>query len=265
MDREPIHADGEVSEDSRSPRGLILSPGGSTVQTEKEPQMPILSGTEQIPGNGAPPEGEDTDPRLSWSVILDAPEIGAFLKKTETARAKEYRGKVSSLLSTVMQARLGSPDGLPDVSAILQRGPATALRAGALADENESFRKAIDLITAPDNPAVMFALAAIPLVMQVFRNHEGQLQDARASRAVKKTLTPAEKKAAKTARPRVEFTFLGRTWRLPFRFKLNLGSTLRMNTMQPEYLVSSVIGDPKIRSELSKRYGVKWDAAPADH
>ncbi len=139
-----------------------------------------------------------------------------------------------------------------------------ALHAGALADENESFRKAVDLITAPDNPAVMFAIIAVPLVMQLFRNHEGQIQDARKERILRKTMTAEDKKAVKAARPRVEFRFLGRTWKLPFRFKVNLGGMLHMNTMEPNNLVYTVISDPKIRAELTKRYGVKWDASPTD-
>jgi hypothetical protein len=228
--------------------------------------MPIVRDSTQIPGNNtdAPPQAPEEDPRLNWSVILDAPEIASFLKKTETPRAKEYRDKVNSLLSTAVQMRLGDPNGLADVSAILQRGPVTAIRAGALADDNENFRKALDVITAPDNPAVMFALTVVPLVMQLFRNHEGQLQDVRTAHAAKKKLTPDEKKAAKAARPRVEFRALGRTWRLPFRFKFNLGSILKMNTYPPDMLTASVIGDPKIRTELTKRYGVKWNASPGN-
>jgi hypothetical protein len=229
--------------------------------------MPIVREAKQVdPGNDeVTPATPEEDPRLSWAVILDAPEVTSFLKKTETPRAKEYRDKVNSVLNTALQFRLGSPNGLADVSAILQRGPAAALRAGALADESKEFRKALDVITAPDNPAVMFALTAIPLVMQILRNHEGEMAQARDARAAKKKLTPDERKAAKQARPRVEFKALGRTWKLPFAFKFKMGNALRMNTVPPDYLVSTVIGDPKIRAELTKRYGVKWGGTPADN
>lgn len=226
--------------------------------------MPIVKST-QIPPGGNDTPGESEDPRLNWSVILDAPEIGAFLKKEETPRAKEYRGKANSLFNAILQLRLADPNGLADVSAILQRGPTTALRAGALADENEQFRKIMDMVTAPDNPAVMLALAGIPLIMQLFRNHEGELQEARNMRAARKGMTREEKQKAKAARPRVEFRFLGRTFKMPFRFKVNLGAMLRTNTVPPEYLVSTVIGDPKVRTELTKRFGVKWGNAPADN
>lgn len=227
--------------------------------------MPLVSGRQIDPDSngGGPAPGEESDPRLNWSVILDAPEIGSFLKTAETPRAKEYREKVSSVLNAVLQARLSDPNGLADVSAILQRGPVTALRAGALADDNEGFRKGLDMLTAPDNPAVLFAVAAVPLIMQLFRNHEGEIQEARTMRAAKKTMTRDEKKAAKAAKPRVEFKLLGRTFKLPFAVKFNLSSALRMRTVDPDYLVSSVIGDPKIRTELTKRYGVKWGNAPA--
>jgi hypothetical protein len=230
-------------------------------------KLPIVRDAKQMPGgNGAgePQATPEDDPRLSWAVILDAPEIASFLKKTETPRAKEYRDKVNSVLNTALQFRLGAPGGLADVSAILQRGPATALRAGALADESEGFRKALDVLTAPDNPAVMFALTAIPLVMQIFRNHEGELQEAQNIRKARKRMTPDEKKTARAAKPRVEFKLLGKTWRLPFVMKFKLGNVLKTNTLPPEYLVSTVIGDPKIRAELTKRYGVKWGAADAD-
>lgn len=216
----------------------------------------------QIDGNGDTPAPEE-DPRLSWSVILDAPEVASFLKTTETPRAKEYRNKTNSLLNTVLQARLGSPNGLADVSAILQRGPATAIHAGTFADNNESFRRMLDVITAPDNPAVAFAVTAIPLVMQVLRNHEADIQDVKARRAARRRMSKDERKTAKAAKPRVEFKFMGRTWKMPFTFKVNIGNMLRMNTVPPDYLVSSVIGDPKVRAELSKRYGVKWDGPPA--
>lgn len=227
--------------------------------------MPIVN-ARQIAGGDTPGPEEDQkeDPRLNWSVILDAPEITSFLKRAETPRAKDYRDKVNSVLNTVLQFRLGDPNGLADVSAILQRGPATSLRAGALADENETFRKALDMLTAPDNPAVMFALTAVPLIMQIFRNHEGELKEVRENVAAKRRMTKDERKAAKANKPRVEFKFMGRTWKMPFRFRLNLGSALRVNTVHPDILVSSVIGDPKIRAELTKRYGVKWGASPAD-
>lgn len=226
--------------------------------------MPIVKDARQLPpGDSDEPGQPREDPRLNWSIILDAPEIGAFLKREETARAKEYRGKVNSLLNAALQLRLADPNGLPDVSAILQRGPATALRAGALADDNDGFRKALDIITAPDNPAVMFAFAVIPLVTQLLRNHEDGVKDLREKRATRRNMTGAERKAAretaKANRPRVEFKLFGRTWRLPLRkFRLNLGGMLHVNTVAPEYLVSEVIGDPKVRAELSKRFGVKW-------
>jgi hypothetical protein len=207
---------------------------------------------------GQSPAPEPPDPETpavpQWSVILDAPDYAKLLKPATTAKAKEYETKVNSVLKEVLRYRL-TPDGLSDAAAILTYGPDFAARAGILADHDPRVAGALDMITAPDSPWVMFALVALPFLGQLFRNHEAQIKAIPANARK----TRAERKAERAAQPRAEVRIPGtkRTLRIPFRIKLPLGM-FRASTVEPAVLVHQVMGNPDIRKALHKSYGVTF-------
>jgi len=198
----------------------------------------------------APPEADIPQ----WSVILDAPDYTSLIKPASTQRAKEYEQKVNSVLKEVLRYRL-TPSGLPDAAAILTYGPSFAQRAGQLADHDPNAAKVLDMLTAPDSPWVMFVVAAIPFIGQVFRNHEAQIKAIPANARK----TRAERKAERSAQPRAEFRIPGtkRTVKVPFRIRLPLG-VFRASTMEPVVLANHVFGNAEVRKHLTKAYGVKF-------
>lgn len=216
--------------------------------------IPFVS--EDATPNGTASGTEETKPP-AWAAILDAPDYLTLIKKDKTATAKEYETKVQSILKEGIKFGLGMPEGrgLADVAAILAYGPDFAERAGELADFDERAKKALDIITAPDNPWLMFALAALPFVAQVFRNHEGQIK----ARRDRPKLSKEERKAQRAARPRAEFTVFKRKFRVPFRLKLQFGF-LRSGTAEPGFLVNKVFSNEDVQKMLHKHYGVTFNA-----
>jgi hypothetical protein len=202
----------------------------------------------------APEAPPGTPPVPQWSVILDAPDYAKLLKPAVTAKAKEYETRVNSVLKEILRFRL-TPEGLPDAAAILTYGPDLAARAGILADHDPRVAGAIDVITAPDSPWVMFAFVALPFLGQLFRNHEAQIKaipaQARKSRA--------ERKAERASQPRAEVRIPGtkRTLKVPFRIRFPAGF-FRASTVEPATLVNQVMSNPDIRKALQKSYGVTF-------
>jgi hypothetical protein len=201
------------------------------------------------------PPAEPDEPEVpQWSVILDAPDYLKLLKKPATVTSREYEQKVLSVLKEILKYRL-TPTGLPDAAAILTWGPDFASRAGALADHDERAAHAIDLLTAPDSPWVMFALVCIPFVSQLFRNHEEQVKLIPGNMR----RTRAERKAAKATQPRAEFSIPGtkRRVRVPFRIRVPF-RMFRASTQEPSILVHQTIGNPDIQKALYKSFGVTF-------
>lgn len=201
------------------------------------------------PSNGEKPG--DEIPR--WQAILDAPDYISLLKGKPTAQAQEYQTRVNSVLKEVLKYRLGSgtPSSLADVSALLAYGPDFAERAGALADHDERARKALDILTAPDNPWIMFAFAAIPLIGQFLRNHDEQIKAIPG--AVKKTR--AERKAERANRPKPVIHLGKRVITLPIRVRIRF-ALFRPNSVEPQALINHVMASEKVRKALKEQYGV---------
>lgn len=212
--------------------------------------MPIQYERDTEPETPAPPVSDIPQ----WSVILDAPDYQTLIKPVSNANAREYEKKVNSVLKEVLRYRL-TPEGLPDAAAILTYGPSFAQRAGQLADHDPNAAKILDMLTAPDSPWVMFAIAAIPFVGQLFRNHEAQIK----AIPEKARKTRAERRAERAATPRAELRIPGtkRTVKVPFRIRLPLG-VFRASTVEPVALANHVFGNPDVRKQLTKAYGIKF-------
>lgn len=201
---------------------------------------------EDAPGST---EGIDTS-------FFDSPNFADFVKRTKTAVARDYEKRVASLVKTIAFGRMQSPGGLPDAAALIYNGANFSAASGMLAAEDKYAAKMIDIITSPENPYVVFAIAAIPMVAQLMRNHEADLQGATA----KVKMTRAQRKAHAAAHPKpvAELTIpiLKKKIRVkvPFRIKLTM---LRSQSVDPGTLVNVVFSDVKVRRELRKQ-GVKF-------
>jgi len=200
------------------------------------------------------PDGETPD-----NVIIGAPDYASFVKGTRSTTAREYEKKVQSVLKSGLMHSLGTGN-LPDAAVYLHFGPNFASTAGDLADKDERVAKAIDMITAPDNPYVAFGIAAVALLGQFARNHEDTLRAVPAAvkegRRERKARKVAERaNGIEPSKVNIRLPF-GRTVSFAFGIKFgsikNVGKLLRFQTREPVELVNTVFTDEKLLKALSK-------------
>lgn len=200
----------------------------------------------------APEADPETDEEISFDFLDD--NLADFLKKPVTAKSREYQKKVNAFLNTGMRFCIQQPELIPDAAAIIAHGGKFAKACGDLADADDTAAKFLDIITSPQNPYIMFAVTAIPLVAQLIRNHEPQLQEMPGKFRNRKRSTKTERKAARAGKPGLEVTvpILRRkfTLRMPLNLRLGYG---RSQTVDPQRLAAGVFGNEKVRKELDKR------------
>lgn len=153
----------------------------------------------------------------------------------ETARAKRYRLKTKHGLNFLMRILVQHPGTVPDAAAVIHHGPAVAKAVGHLADTDERARKIIDFITEDgiDNPYVLTMFTLLPMLFQVMRNHEQQLDNM----------------SARGFRIRIPFT----KRYIPVRFKFRIRVVGRNMTEAPDFLTAHVFGNPAVRDALDKQ------------
>lgn len=172
---------------------------------------------------------DDVD--VSGIKIADVPE--------RTERAKQYESKTNGLLNILMKVCLASPNTVADGAAIIEYGEAFSSKLGDLADQNVKVRRGIDLITSgTDNPYFGVIAAALPLFMQIARNHENT--EVRTERHLK-------------------IPFTKRSIRIPFGFKIKLSKRVKAVTLDPELLMISTFTNPEIARALQEqKIDVAW-------
>ena len=210
--------------------------------------------------NGYHADDETFDP----SALFDAPDYASWLKTTKSNAAKEYEKKANSFLKMVMTGFINAGQW-PDAAAVIDRGPAWASAVGDFAASDEHVAKAIDMIMSPDSPTWKFVMTSIPLVSQLWRNHESEVSQVAAKVKQTRTERKAAKKAAKESGQtiRVEKTVtrkIGRfTIKIPVRllkFRFHPGKLLagfRSGTVPPEQLAYQVFSDRRVVEALRKQ------------
>lgn len=162
---------------------------------------------------------------VSGFPLTDAPK--------RNKRSQDYEQRVNELLSFGMKMLAQNEGTLPDAAALIQYGPGVASKAGDLADKDERVRKAIDFITTgTENPYASLAIATLPLVLQILRNHETT--------------------DLKTRRVSVKVPFTKREISLPFRFRLK-NKAMRSITVDPTVLMAATFSDPAILAALQSQ------------
>jgi hypothetical protein len=207
----------------------------------------------QQPYTGYVPD-DDTD--TDWSAIFNAPDYSQLIRRTKTQRARAYEKKMNSLLKAGLVTSLNTRN-FPDAAAILKLGPAFSTATGELADTNVHARKVLDIITEPGNPVALFALTAIPLIAQLFRNHEPAIKAMPSTFKNRKERRAARAAAEETSPPRftVKLPFVKKQIKLRFGVHLRLSKVLagfRSQTVEPEFLASQVFTDPDVLDALKK-------------
>src|SRR6201986_3087977 len=118
----------------------------------------------------------DGNNRPDYTSLFEATDFTALIKPAQSAVAREYSGKVKSLLKAGTIGAINIGD-FADAAAFLHYGPGFADASGQLAEADKRARAAVDILTAPGNPYAMFLMTGIPLIAQLFRNHEEQIQE----------------------------------------------------------------------------------------
>jgi hypothetical protein len=193
-------------------------------------------------------------PDGDWRSIFDAPDFTSLVRPAQTAKAREYSGKVKSVLKSGMVGAINAGD-FKDAATILHYGPSFADATGQLADSSEWAAKAVDVITAPGNPAMLFVMTAIPFTAQLFRNHEDVIKNIPETRRNMRLRRKAMAQAHKAEEPRFTIRFFKREW--PIRFRTpNFGKFLagfKSQTRDPDELAYQVFTDPSVVRALKKQ------------
>jgi hypothetical protein len=209
-------------------------------------------------GDGTEYAEERGKKRPDYEDLFGAPDFTTFIKKPVSARSREYQRKVQSMMKSAVIGAVNMQD-YPDAATFLKYGPAFARASGELADSNAKTREIIDMLTAPDSPVLVFAAAAIPMVAQLWRNHEPTVEHIVDN--VKKTRRQrreAKRNGVRIPKPEARevanLKILGR--RIPIKIRLPkvkfsiVGRVLHARAQHPQVLVNEVFSDPKVVKAL---------------
>jgi hypothetical protein len=194
-----------------------------------------------------------------FDAIFNAPDYASFLKVRQTATSREYTARTNSILKSLLVSSLNAGD-FADAAAIIHYGPQFSRATGGLADSSDTAKRALDLLTSPSSPIVLFGLAGVALVGQIMRNHEEQLAKVPSTFRERRRERKAAK-AAGIARPQSQPRFtikLGKR-SIPIYFNMRikgisvLMSGFRAQTQVPESLANRVFSDPDVVSALEKQ------------
>jgi hypothetical protein len=205
-------------------------------------------------------EGEE---RKHTTNFMDA-DIGEFIKRPKTATARAYEKKTQAILNAGMRFTIKSPQTLPDAAAFIAYGDEVAAAAGEFAEDSEFARKTLDFITAPENSAVVFALAVLPLVSQLYRNHHDLYMSAKQRQQVglpegtplSRKERRAQRKAQRAARPGIKVGFGRFKYKLPFTVEMfgsNISRYAMSQSVDPPALAKEVFSNQKVVAALKKR------------
>lgn len=222
-------------------------------------------------GAGTGPADDDT-PHASagpdYNIILGAPDFATLIKRPKTQKSREYERRAGSALKLVFVGALQSGQ-MADAATILYHGPGAATAIGDMCDASDTAAKIVDALTSPNSPWAMFALTTIPLVAQLFRNHEQTLQQVpnKVAFSRKARQMRREAKAARPQQPpRFTLHFLGKTIPVRFRLRFNLGRVfagVRTQTKDPNELALAAFGDQRVLDALAKQ-GIHIAVVPRD-
>lgn len=171
--------------------------------------------------------------------------IGESPKKS--VRHRQYEKKVRKLLAAGFRYTAANENTVSDAAAIIIHGPDFADSAGALADKDERFRRGIDMLTdGSENPYLAFAIAAVPFAMQIYRNHEKDLQPSVIAERVKQNRAERKERAPKE----YKIPFTNKRLQIKFRFQF---PAMQVLTNEPTALADYVFSNPNVQQMIHKQ------------
>lgn len=236
--------------------------------------MKVYGSDTDTPVNGYNPSVDDDEPEeqesYDYSKLFDAPNYADFLKSAPNSHAKQYEKKVQSMMKVGMVASLNNGNWA-DAATFIKHGPGVATAAGNLAAESKRVAQIIDMLTAPDSPALMFAMVALPMASQILRNHEPEVKQVSATwrerRAARKQ---AKLSQVKSPAPPITVKIFKREVKIPIRIRVklpNLRQTLgavMAPAQPPGALCEEVFNDASVVKALHKMGLYPQAATPDD-
>lgn len=165
----------------------------------------------------------------------DQPDISLMEQKEQTARSKRYQKKANVPFRIAFKRLMQRNETIPDAATVLIYAPKLTRAVGDLADENERFRNALDMLTETvENPYAAVLAAAIPFGLQILRNHEPDAETLHRGIPIWK----------------------GKRILTRFTFRIKVG-WLRAATDEPAAITQYVFSNPNVVAVLSKQGMVK--------
>jgi len=176
----------------------------------------------------------------------DEPESEFVQSVTRGRIAKQYEKKIKTVLNTIFRQTVAHQAAIPDAAAILMYGPAFSEKWGDLAEADKRVRKGIDMVLeGAENPYLAAAIATMPLILQLYRNHEDALSPKGAVEAIRKSRAQAKQREPK--RLRIPFT----KRYIEFRFRFRVPAVQNM-TNDPDQLAAYVFNNADIIAAMRK-------------
>lgn len=165
----------------------------------------------------------------------DIPDASLLEEKQQTPRSKRYQKKANVPFRLATKKLMQHPETLPDAATFMLYAPKLTRAVGDLADENERFRNAIDMLSdTVENPYAAIFASTIPFALQILRNHEPDAETMHHGIPIWK----------------------GKRILTRFTFRIKVG-WLRAATYEPSAITQYVFTNPQIVSVLSKQGMVK--------
>jgi hypothetical protein len=202
-----------------------------------------------------PPTNGEVPPEFSVDDILNAPDYAQLIAVRQSRKAKEYTGKVNSVLKALTFASINADD-FPDAAALLHHGPPFSHAMGQLADKNERTAQIIDMITSPSNPTVMAVVTGIALIGQLARNHEDQLKQIPQTRKQARMRRKADRATRSAEPPTFTIKLFRREIPVHLRKRIKVAKFLKgftAQTQEPAKLARTVFTDPELLKALQKQ------------
>lgn len=138
--------------------------------TEFNPQFPPEF--EPFSANGQPTP-DVTNPEGQYAEIHNVAE-----EKKRSVKARKYEAQANKVISSWFKASVSKPGFVADAAALSLYGPPLAEKVGDLAEHDPRVARFIDTLNGDviSNPYLATIAAALPLTLQLIRNHEPELE-----------------------------------------------------------------------------------------
>lgn len=173
-------------------------------------------------------------PAVEETEDFDNPDDGIITRPVQSRTAKQYSAKMRKLMQTAFRVTAAKEQTVADSAALIMHSENISEKFGNLAEADARVARGIDwLVDGSENPYAAAITATVPLILQMIRNHEPQLE-------------PAQRGI------RVPFTKGKRVIKL--RFGIKLGQ-LEPLTNDPDALVQYVYSQPAVIDKI-KKHGI---------